>query len=179
MNVNKTKLPAAKGITIVHCRLWNMVQGSNLNWIEIGVWVAHKPITTLQQLLSNVKDKDRPEDRQLAVCQINCCNCQATHISDASRKRSMRQEINGDVNNHIAEHHLQMKFQIDWDSATCLTYFTDYYLLTLESWLVTLNKVPLNCSQYVPALYKRLIYRSTQAKLITTEWLDNRQLDLP
>ena len=32
MNVNKTKLPATKGFTIVHCRLWNMVHGSNLNW---------------------------------------------------------------------------------------------------------------------------------------------------
>ena len=81
----------------------------------------------------------------------------------------MRQEINGDVNNHIAEHQLQTKLQIDWDSATCLTYFTDYYRLTLESWLLTLNKMPLNCSQHVPALYKRLTYRSTQAKLITTE----------
>ena len=32
---------------------------------------------------------------------------------------------NGDVNNHIVEHHLQMKHQIDWDSATCITYSTD------------------------------------------------------
>ena len=32
MNVNKTELSATKGFTIVHCRLWNMVQGSNLNW---------------------------------------------------------------------------------------------------------------------------------------------------
>ena len=34
---------------------------------------------------------------------------------------------NGDVNNHIAEHHLQTKHQIDRDSATCLTYSTNYY----------------------------------------------------
>ena len=32
-----------------------------------------------------------------------------------------------DVNNHIAEHHLQTKHEIDWDSATCITYSTDYY----------------------------------------------------
>ena len=32
MNVNKTKLPATKGFTIVHLRLWNMVHESNLNW---------------------------------------------------------------------------------------------------------------------------------------------------
>ena len=91
----------------------------------------------------------------------------------------MRQEINSDVNSHIADHHLQRKLQIDWASATCLTYFTDYYRLTLESWLLTWNKMPLNCSQHVPALYKWLTYRSTQAQLVTTEWMDNRQLDLP
>ena len=27
---------------------------------------------------------------------------------------------NGDVNDHIAEHHLQTKHQIDWNSATCI-----------------------------------------------------------
>ena len=32
MNANKTELPATKGFTMVHCRLWNMVHGSNLNW---------------------------------------------------------------------------------------------------------------------------------------------------
>ena len=33
---------------------------------------------------------------------------------------------------------LQRKHQCDWDSATCTTYFTDYYQRpTLESWLTT------------------------------------------
>ena len=35
--------------------------------------VAHKPITSLPRLLTNVKDKDRPEDRQGAVYKIKCC----------------------------------------------------------------------------------------------------------
>ena len=70
-------------------------------------------------------------------------------------KRATR---NGDVNHHIAEHHLQTKHQIDWDSATCIMYSTDYYqLLTLESWLTNLKQTPLNRSQHLPALYKRLI----------------------
>ena len=47
---------------------------------------------------------------------------------------------NGDVNNHIAEHHLKTKHQIDWDSATCITYSTVYYQrLTLESWFTNLD----------------------------------------
>ena len=45
-----------------------------------------------------------------------------------------RQENNADVNNHIAEHHLQTK-QIDCDSATRILYSTDYYQrLILEIW---------------------------------------------
>ena len=36
---------------------------------------------------------------------------------------------NCNVNNHIAEHHLQMKHQSDWESATCIhvRYSTDHY----------------------------------------------------
>ena len=87
-----------------------------------NVRFAHKPITTLRRLLTDVKDKDKPEDRQGAVYKIKCCNWQASYIGETGRnlstrltkhKRTMR---NGDVNNHIAEHHLQTKHQIDWDS---------------------------------------------------------------
>ncbi|CAH3178855.1 unnamed protein product, partial [Porites evermanni] len=82
-----------------------------------NIRVAHKPITTLRRLLTNVKDKDIPEDRQGAT-----------------------------------------KHQMDWDSATCITYSTDYYQrLTLESWFTNLEQTPLNRSQQLPAPYKRLI----------------------
>ena len=76
------------------------------------------------------------------------------------QKRTTR---NGDVINHIAEHHLQTKHQIDWDSAKCITYSTDYYQrLTLESWFNNLEQMPLNGSQFLPALYKQLIDRIKQ-----------------
>ena len=43
---------------------------------------------------------------------------------------------------------VQAKHQTDWDSATCITYSTDYYQrLTLESWFTDLEKTPLNRSQ--------------------------------
>ena len=65
---------------------------------------------------------------------------------------------NGDVNNHIAEYHLQTKHQIDWDSATFIMYSTGYYQhLTLESLVTNLEQTPLNLSQQLPAPYKRLI----------------------
>ena len=40
-----------------------------------NILVAHEPITTLRRLLTNVKDKDKPEDRQGAVYKIKCCDC--------------------------------------------------------------------------------------------------------
>ena len=111
-----------------------------------------------------VKDKDKPEDRQGAVYKIKCCDCQASHLGENGRNLSTRltehkrATRNGDVNNHIAEHYLKTKYQIDWDSATCVTYSTDFYQrLTLESWFTNLEQTPLNRSQQLPAPYKRLI----------------------
>ena len=124
--------------------------------------VAYKPWTTLRRLLTNVKDKDKPEDRQGEVYKIKCC--QASYIGETSRNLSTRltkhkqATRNSDVNHHIAEHHLQMKHQIDFDSVTCITYSIDYYQrLTLESWFINLEQTPLNHSQQLPALYKQLI----------------------
>ena len=126
--------------------------------------VAHKPITTLRQLPTNVKDKDKPSDRQGAVYKIKCCNCQATYVGETGRNLNVRltehkrATRNGDNNNHITEHHLKAKHRIDWDSAECITYSTDYYQqITLESWFTILEQTPLNRCQQLPAPYKRLI----------------------
>ena len=138
-----------------------------------NIRVAYKPITTLRRLFTNVKDKDKPEDSQGAVYKIKCCDCQASYIGETGRNLSRRltehkrATKNGDVNNHIAEHHLKTKHQIDWDSATCITYSTDYYQrLTLESWFTNLEQTPLNRSQQLPA---PTTYRRDQAKLTTRE----------
>ena len=98
-----------------------------------NIRVAHKPITTLWWLLTNVKDKDIPEDRQRAEYKIKCCNCQATYMGETGRNlgtwltEHKQRTRNGGVNNHIAEQHLQTKHQINWDSATYIAYSTDYY----------------------------------------------------
>ena len=118
----------------------------------------------MASLNETIKDKDKPVDRQGAVYKIECCDCQASYIGETGRNLSMRltehkrATNNGDVNNHIAEHHLQMIHQIDWEFATCITYSTVYYQrLTLESWFTNLEQMPLNRSQQLPAPYKRLI----------------------
>ena len=105
-----------------------------------NVRVTHKPITTLRRLLTNVKDKDKPEDRQGAVYKIKCCDCQASYIGETGRnlstrltkhKRAMR---NGDVNIIMSEtffeidslQHLNISRQIypTNRSKICFTAFT-------------------------------------------------------
>ena len=126
--------------------------------------VAHKPFTTLRHLLTNVKDRDEPNNRQGAVYKIKCSDCQASYIGETGRNLNTRltehkrASRNGDVNNHISEHHRLTNHKIDWDSAECLTCSTNYFQrLTLESWYTNLEQTPINRCQQLPAPYKRLI----------------------
>ena len=142
-----------------------------------NIHVAHKPITTLRRLLANVKDKDKPADRQGAVYKIKCCDCQATYIGETARNLGMRltghkrATRNGDVNNDVASDHLQTTHQIDWDSATCITYSTDcYQRLTLERWFINIEQTPLNGSQQLPGPYKGLIEGLNQNLARENDW---------
>ena len=131
-----------------------------------NIRVAHKPMFSLRRLLTNVKDKDESEDRPGAVYKITCSDCQATYIGETGRNLTTRLNKHkqatkkGDLNNNIAEHHLKTSHTIDWDSATCIAYSTDYYQrITLESWFTNLEQTALNRCQPLPALYKRLLNR--------------------
>ena len=67
--------------------------------------------------------------------------------------------------NHIAEHHLQKKHQIDWDSATCITYSTDYYQrLTLESWFTTDYRT--GCRNVSHCQQQHVLFRTTFTRTI-------------
>ena len=121
--------------------------------------------TTRCQSLSNIKDKDKPRNKQGVAYKINCSNCHASYISETGRNlttgliKHKRARRKGDINNHIAEHHRRMNHTVDWDSAQCLTYSTNYFQrLTLESWFTTLEQTPLNRCQPLPAPYKQLIH---------------------
>ena len=52
--------------------------------------VAHKPTTTLRHLLTNVKDRDEPNNRQGAVYKIKCSDCQASYIGETGRNLNTR-----------------------------------------------------------------------------------------
>ena len=139
-----------------------------------NIRVAHRPITTLRKLLTNVKDKDQPKDRQGTVYKIKCCYCQPIYIGETGRnlntwltehRRAMR---NGDINNSIPEHHLQTNHRIDWDAAACVTYSTNYYIwIVLESWFTKLQQRPINRCLQLPAPYIWLINNINRQ---TTHW---------
>ena len=161
--LNETNNPTTVTATIPYIKGTSEIISRILRLYNIRV--AHKPITTLRHILTNVKDKEQPYDRQGAVYKINCADCQATYIGETGRNLNMRltehkrSTKNGDKTNHIAEHHRQTKHNIDWDSAECLTYSTNYtQRITLESWYTNLQQNPLNRSQQLPAPYKRLIH---------------------
>ena len=150
-----------------------------ISWILqlCDICVAHKPTTTLCQLLTNVKDRDEPNNRQGAVYKIKCSDCQASYIGETGRNLNMRltghkQAMrNGDANNHIAVHHQLTNHNIDWDSTRCLTYSTNYFQrLILDSWFTDLEQMPLNRCQQLPAPYKRLIHDRNE----TDKWTSNR-----
>ena len=143
--VTKVTIPYFKGTSEIISRILQ----------PYNICVAHKPTTTLRRLLTNVKDWDEPNNREGAVYKIKCSDCRASYIGETGRnlntrltehKRATR---NGDVNNHIAVHHQLTNHNIDWDTAQCLTYSTNYFQrLTLESWYTNLEQTPLNrCQQ--------------------------------
>ena len=75
-----------------------------------NIRVAHKPTTTLRHLLTNVKDRDEPNNRQGAVYKIKCSDSQASYIGETGRNLNTRltehkrNTRNGDASNHIGVH---------------------------------------------------------------------------
>ena len=139
--------------------------------LRYNIRVAHKPMFTLRRLLANVKDKDEPDDRPGAVYKIKCSDCQATYIGETGRNLTTRLNEHkratkkGDVNNNMAEHHLKTSHTIDWDSATCLTYSTDYYQrITLES-TTNRGRTPISMTGLASMLCQTLSSRSRHEKV--------------
>ena len=127
--INETNNPTTTTATILYVRGTSEIISRILR--PYNIRVAHRPITTLRNLLTNVKDKEHPRDRQGAIYKIKCADCQATYIGETGRNLNTRltehkrATKNGDRTNHIAEHHRQTKHNIDWDSAACITYSTN------------------------------------------------------
>ena len=50
-----------------------------------NILIAHKPTRNLRYLLTNVKDKDDPNDRQGTVYRVRCNDCNGTYIGETGR----------------------------------------------------------------------------------------------
>ena len=143
-----------------------------------NIQIAHKPTRTLRHLLTNVKDKDDPKDRQGTVYRIRCNDCNGTYIGETGRTLTTR--LGGhqtatdeeDLTNNIAQHHRKTGHDINWDSATCLTHSTDKdQRLTLESWFTNLQPNPLNRSRKLPVAYERLLQSEYHTADENADWL--------
>ena len=50
-----------------------------------NIRAAHKPVITLQHPLTNIKDKEEPNNRQGAVYKSQCSDCQSSYIGETGR----------------------------------------------------------------------------------------------
>ena len=118
----------------------------------------------MRHLLTNVKDKDDPKDRQGTVYRLRCNDCNGTYIGETGRTLTTRlgehqtATDKEDLTNNIAQHHRKTGHDINWDSATCLTHSTDKdQRLTLESWFTNLqpnSTAPDSCQRLAKDFYK-------------------------
>ena len=126
-----------------------------------NIRIAHKPTRTLRHLLTNVKDKDDPKDRQGTVYRIRCNGCNGTYIGETGRALTTRlgehqtATDKEDLTNNIAQHHRKTGHDINWDSARCLTHSTDKdQRPTRGSRFTNLQPNPLNAPESCQRLTK-------------------------
>ena len=123
---------------------------------DIGL--AYKPITTLRHILTNVKDnltkhREWCTESNVLTARLLILGRLAERLTEHNRWAIK----NGDIRNHIVEYHRLTKHKIDWNSAECVTYSTNYQQrLTLEIWYKNLEQEHLNRYQQLPAPYKWL-----------------------
>jgi len=146
-----------------------------LSWIlqPYGIHVALKTTTMLQHVLTKVKGRDEPNNKE----QFTWSKALTARLPTLVRLAETLTQSwlntkwatrNGDANNHIASHHQLTNHNIDWDTAQCLTCSTNYFQrLTLENWYTNFTQTPLNRCQPLSARCKRLIHNVNK----------NRQMD--
>ena len=104
-----------------------------------NIRVAHKTYHCFMATTDDRKGQKRNEPQKGTVYKMKCCDCQAPYVGERGRNVSIRltehkrAARNGDINNHITEHHLQ----------TLPSAVTP--VRTLESWCINvLKQTPLN-----------------------------------
>ena len=129
-----------------------------------------------------MKDRGEPNNRQGQSTRSNAPTARLpilVRLLETLTRDSLNTKRNGDANNHIAVHHQRTNYNIDWDSAQCLTYSTNYFQrLALESWYTNLEQTLLNRCQQLPAFYKRLLTgRLNNTDQKPTNLTNNRRIE--
>ena len=134
-----------------------------------NIRVAHRPISTLRQILTKVKDRDSPNDRLGAIYKISCNDCEATYVGETGRSFNIRcgehrsAVDKHDNRNNIAMHHTKTGHSINWDSGKCISFCSNKkQRLILESWFTKLEREPLNRSVKLPTPYNRLVNQTNR-----------------
>jgi len=105
--------------------------------------------------------------RSSLVKLLTVCDCQATYIGETGRNLNVRltehkrATRNGDINNHITEHHLK---PLTTESTGTLLNAFPTVRTTIRSWFTNLEQTPLNRCQQLPAPYKRLIANNNKTE---------------
>ena len=128
------------------------------------ITVAHKPSTTLRDVLTKVKDPSPINSRAGAVYKIPCAECPASYVGETGRtlecriKEHKRSIGNEDTRNNIAVHHMSTKHQMNWEEAACLDFAANYHeRMFLESCYAKSDNNSINICRDMPGAYYSLV----------------------
>ena len=94
---------------------------------------AFKPVKTLRQVLTRVKNKIPQEKRKGVVYEIPCEECEQSYVGETGRTLKKRIEEHKtavkkeDKRNGVAVHVKKTKHQINWEGAKVISNETQYW----------------------------------------------------
>nr|XP_039270061.1 uncharacterized protein LOC120344816 [Styela clava] len=133
---------------------------------DVRIKVSFKPHNTIDQLLSNVKDRPCPNKKNGVVYAISCVDCCSIYIGETKRSlETRRKEHQRDVKQKkfeksaLSKHALSTNHSIDWDNSRILEHEIHYRKrLFLESYHINKEKNSMNDKETTlfPHVYKSL-----------------------
>ena len=133
-----------------------------------NIRVAHRPISTLRQILrlkivtaQTIDSVLYTRSHVMTVKQHMLVKLVDLLISDVCEHRSAVDKH--DNRNNIAMHHTKTGHSINWDSGKCISFCSNKkQRLILESWFTKLERAPLNRSVKLPTPYNRLVNQTNR-----------------
>ena len=149
----------------------------------VDIRTQFRPLTTLRNMLVQVKDPVPQGMKSGVVYQVGYQDCPATYVWQTARALSQRlkEHKSALTNGHpeksaIAEHAMDTGHTIDWDNAQIMALMLKFYQrITLETWYMRSQPHGLNREEGVlPSVYNTLISGSRECvhrTAGTSNWL--------